>query len=309
MHGIWPICFAHFDATGRLDRRAMQHQVQVALRWGAPGVATLGLATEVQKLSTPEKRDVIDWTAQALEGAAPLAVTVSGATVQEQWDLAQAAVDAGARHLILQPPARTGAPVGEAELEVFFAEVLEGLARRFPEVPVGLQNAPEFLGVGLGPEALGRLRQRCANLRFLKGEASAVIIERTVHAVGADLPVLNGRGGLELLDNLRAGCAGMIVAPDSAWEQQRIAALFAAGALAEAEAAYAHILPSITFVMQSLDSLVVYGKRIAAWRSGLDVVHDRQCTRNPTAFGLAAARRFTQHLGPLPGCTLHPAAG
>ena len=28
------------------------------------------------------------------------------------------------------------------------------------------------------------------------------------------LPVLNGRGGLELIENLQAGCSGMIVAPD-----------------------------------------------------------------------------------------------
>jgi 4-hydroxy-tetrahydrodipicolinate synthase len=191
--------------------------------------------------------------------------------------------------LVLQPPPRKEAPITQEELEAFFQLVLDGLAKMSPDTPVGIQNAPEFLGIGLDAVALARLRSRCANLRFLKGEAPAVIIERTVQSVGPQFPVLNGRGGMELIDNLRAGCSGMIVAPDCAFEQ----------------AQYERVLPTITFVMQSLETLVVYGKRIAAWRCGMDVHHDRQCALMPSPFGLAAARRFARQLGPLPGCTLH----
>jgi 4-hydroxy-tetrahydrodipicolinate synthase len=48
--------------------------------------------------------------------------------------------------------------------------------------------------------------------------------------------------------------------------------------------------------MQSLDALTCYGKRIAAWRMGFDVQHDRGVA--PTAFGLECARRFAMQLGP-----------
>lgn len=306
MRGIWPILYAYFDATGALDRSAMRLQVEAARRCRAPGVAILGLATEVNKLSADEKRHLIRWAVEDLGGAAPLAVTISGATVGEQLALARDAIDAGAAFLVLQPPARPGGPIGEAELECFFGDVLQGVAMVAPELPVGIQNAPEFLGVGLSVAGLARLREARPNLRFLKGEAPAAIIERTVEALGAGFPVLNGRGGMELVDNLRAGCAGMIVAPDCAWEQQKIADSFARGALAEAEAQYAWVLPAIVFVMQSLDTLVVYGKRIAAWRMGFDVVHDRRCTLAPTPFGVATARRIAGELGPLPGCALFP---
>lgn len=304
MHGIWPILYAYFNAAGNLDRDAMQLQVQVALRAGAPGIAILGLATEVNKLSVDEKHAVIKWTSQDLGGNAPMAVTLSGTTVVEQLDLAQVAIDAQASYLILQPPARPGGALSESELEDFFAQMLDGLAMRAPTIPVGIQNAPEFLGVGLNADALARLRARCPNLVFMKGEAPVVIIERTVHQVGHGFPVLNGRGGMELLDNLRAGCSGMIVAPDCAWEQQHIANLHRAALTDEAETQYARILPTIVFVMQSLETLVVYGKRIAAWRSGMDVQHDRRCVLTPTPFGLATARRFAEQLGPLPGCTM-----
>jgi 4-hydroxy-tetrahydrodipicolinate synthase len=305
MHGIWPILYAHFSRAGHLDRQAMRWQVQTAVRSGSPGVAILGLATEVNKLSVQEKHDVIAWTAEDLAGAAPMAVTISGPTAQAQLELAQVALASGAHYLVLQPPPRKEAPITQEELEAFFQLVLDGLAKMSPDTPVGIQNAPEFLGIGLDAVALARLRSRCANLRFLKGEAPAVIIERTVQSVGPQFPVLNGRGGMELIDNLRAGCSGMIVAPDCAFEQGQIADLYSKGEIEQAQAQYERVLPTITFVMQSLETLVVYGKRIAAWRCGMDVHHDRQCALMPSPFGLAAARRFARQLGPLPGCTLH----
>ena len=104
MRGIWPILFAFFDSRGRLDRDAMRRQVHAALGWGAPGVAVLGVATEVGKLSVDERRDVIRWAAEDLAGRAPLAVTIAGETVDAQRSLADYAVSQGAAQLILQPP-------------------------------------------------------------------------------------------------------------------------------------------------------------------------------------------------------------
>ena len=120
-----------------------------------------------------------------------------------------------------------------------------------------------------------------------------------VAALGKGFPVFNGRGGLELVDNLRAGCAGVIVAPDVV---DLLAGVFEAmrmGRDAEAEELYRRALPAIVFAMQSIDTLITYGKRIAAWRIGLDVVHDRAPTLAPTAFGLAVARRLSDALGVL----------
>jgi 2-keto-3-deoxy-L-arabinonate dehydratase len=133
----------------------------------------------------------------------------------------------------------------------------------------------------------------------LKGEASSMLIERTIARVQGRLAVLNGRGGLELLENLQAGCRGMIVAPDTADLQQQVYASFAQGQVDDALATYARILPAIVFAMQSLDSLICYGKRIAAWRLGLGEVHDRQPALAPTGFGLRIAREHARRLGPI----------
>lgn len=297
MTGIWPILFAYFDARGRLDRQAMRRQVSAAIAAGAPGLATLGLATEVGKLSDEERREVVRWAADDLRGALPLAVTVAGDTVDAQRSLAAHAIACGATRLILQPPplASAGARPESFYLD-FFADVMDGLP-----VPVGIQNAPEYLGIGLGPEAMLRLADRRPNFAFVKGEASSTVIERTIAAVGSRLPVLNGRGGLELVENLRAGCAGMIVATDTFDHQIAVHSAWAAGDAALAQARYERVLPAIVFAMQSLDALLCYGKRIAAWRMGLDVVHDRAPALAPTEFGLGVAREHALRLGPMAG--------
>jgi 4-hydroxy-tetrahydrodipicolinate synthase len=289
--GIWPVLYAYFDPHNQLDRNAMRAQVDAMIHAGAPGIVILGLATEVHRMSLEEKHHVIDWASTDIDARVPLAVTITGDTVDAQAALADYAVTRGASWLILQPPSARNQP--ESFYFDFFADVMERV-----HAPVGIQNAPEYLGVGLSAESIVELARQRDNFRWLKGEGPAIVVRQTIdqlRALGTPLPVFNGRGGQEIIDNLRAGCAGLIVAPDTFDRQVAIQRAFVAGDEARAEALYAEVLPSIVFVMQSLDSLTCYGKRIAAWRMGFDVHHDRGIA--PTAFGLECARRFAQRLG------------
>jgi len=70
------------------------------------------------------------------------------------------------------------------------------------------------------------------------------------------------------------------------------------GAETEAEALYREVLPAVVFVMQSLDTLHAYGKRIAAMRLGLGEVIDRAPALRPSVYGLQCARRYASALGP-----------
>lgn len=291
--GIWPVLYAYFDARNQLDRAAMRMQVDATIAAGARSIVTLGLATEVNRLTLDEKRRLIDWASEDIAGRVPLVVTITGDTVDAQVALADYAVERGASWLILQPPSMRDQP------EPFYFDFFAAVMQR-TRVPAGIQNAPEYLGVGLSAESIVALASQCPNFRLLKGEGPATTIQRTIerlNALGHPLPVFNGRGGQELVDNLRAGCAGLIVAPDTFDWQVAIRQAFADGLEREAELLYAQALPAIVFVMQSLDALTCYGKRIAAWRMGFDVQHDRGVA--PTPFGLDCARRFATQLGPL----------
>jgi 2-keto-3-deoxy-L-arabinonate dehydratase len=285
--------YAFFTRQGGLDREAMRRQVEAAIAGGAHGIAVLGLATEVNKLSAEERRTLVDWVTCDVSGRVPVAVTVAGATVEEQAALAEYARAAGANWVILQPPPERGLP--EQHYAEFFSRVMQRVS-----LPAAIQNAPEYTGVGLSNELLIELAQRRANFVLLKGEGPALTIRRSVEALKGRLAVFNGRGGLELPDNLRAGCAGMIPATDTFDFQARIFDLMRSGSVqdeAKAESIYREVLPTIVFIMQSLETLTCYGKRIAAMRLGLGEVYDREPGMKPESFGLVRAKHYAGGLG------------
>ena len=296
VRGIWPILYAFFDSGGRLDRALMRRQVEVCIAGGGHGIACLGLATEVAKLSHRERRQVLDWLAEDNGGRLPLAVTIAESSIVAQVEFTRAAADADASFVVLQPPPVPG--LAEGEYLRFFGAVADA-----SPVPVAIQNAAAYIGVGLSVDGLITLNRNHPNVVLLKGEGPAVEIATLIERTDGAFRVLNGRGGLELPDNLRAGCIGMIPAPDSFDHQVRLYDRFNEGDAAAAEAIYETIAPSIVFVMQSIAHLIAYGKRLTARRMGVpfDAVHDRAPTMTVTPFGLAAVERFANHLGPFGG--------
>lgn len=292
--GIYPILYAFFGRDGRLDRDAMRRQAEACVAGGAHGVAALGLATEVGKLSPAERRQVMEWVIEDVAGRVPVAITVYGETPEVQADFARAAGELGAAWVILQPPPTR--PIAEAELVRFFGAVADA-----SPVPVAVQNAPQYIGVGLSEAGLLDLRRNHPNFVLLKGEASALECARTVEALRGEVAVFNGRGGLELPDCLRAGCAGMIPAPECFDVQVAIFEAMRRGDEAEAERLYRGILPLIVFTMQSIDQFLCYGKRVAAARLGLGEVFDREPCQRPTPLGLVIAERWAAWLPALPG--------
>ncbi len=288
--GIWPILYAFFTADDTLDRAAMRRQTEICVAGGSHGMAVMGLATEVAKLSPSERRAVVEWAAEDLAGRLKLAVTIFGATPEAQIEAVAHAAAHGAALVILQPPRDPS--MSETELQRFFGRVIEA-----SPVPAGIQNAPELIGVGLTPSGIATLARAHANFTVLKGEGPATLIARIVEETDGRLAIFNGRGGLELPDNLRAGCAGLIPAPDCFEAQVRIYEAMRRGDEAEAERIYRDILPAIVFVMQSVEHLVCYGKRLVAARMGI-AVHDRAPGLAANAFGEAAVARFAARLGP-----------
>ncbi len=258
-HGIYPMLYAFFQSDGSLDREAMRAQTNAMIAAGAHGIAVLGLITEVSKLESQERRSIIEWCIEDVAQRVPLAVTVAGETPEEQIDLGRFASEAGADWLVLQPPRESD--LSELDLIRFYDRVMA----RLP-ITIGIQNAPEFLGVGLSPYGVRQLQRQNENFSVMKGEGPVYQVRRFIDSVEGKIAIFNGRGGLELPDNLRAGCAGMIPAPDCADIQIKIYNHFRSGDFERADALYREILPVIVFAMQSIDFAVSYGKQLTARR-------------------------------------------
>jgi 4-hydroxy-tetrahydrodipicolinate synthase len=290
--GTYPMLYAFFDAAGVLSRPAFARQVGAALASGSAGVAVLGLGTEVSKLGRDERRQVVEWVIEDVDGRAPVAVTIADGNVPDMIDSSKAALAAGASWLILQPPRP---PISSPDLARFFGAVAESV-----DCPVAIQNAPEFLGIGLSTEDLLALNERHPNVQAVKAESMAVTVAALVEAIGGRMRVLNGRAGIELTDNLRAGVDGMIPGIETIDFQVGVESAMRAGREEEAEALYRRVLPTLSFIMQGLAHFLVYGKLVAALRLGLPPSATRLPSDAPTAHGVAWAQRLAGELGPLP---------
>jgi dihydrodipicolinate synthase/N-acetylneuraminate lyase len=291
--GVYPMLYALFGPDGRLDREAMRRQVEYCVAGSAHGVAALGLGTEVSKLSPEERLSVMAWAADDLAGRLPLAITVFGATPEDQIAFVEAAARRGADWVILQPP-RTGQKITEDQLVDFFGRVADA-----SPLPVAIQNAPQYIGVGLTGHGIDRLRREHPNVRLLKAEGSAIETRAMIELTEGRMAVFQGRGGMEFIDVMRAGCVGMIPSVESCHVQTKIFELMQTGRTEDVERAerlYAELAPLIMFLMQSVDQFLCYGKRLTAQRLGLDEVHDRQPAQAPTAFGLACLARHAEVL-------------
>jgi 4-hydroxy-tetrahydrodipicolinate synthase len=295
--GVYPMLYAFFDGHGRLDRAAMRAQVDYCVANGAHGIAALGLGTEVSKLEAEERRLIMAWAAEDLAGRLPLAITVFGATPAEQIAFVRAAAARGADWVILQPP-QSGAPISEDQLVEFFGAVADA-----SPVPVAIQNAPQYIGVGLTSAGIDRLRRDHPNVRLLKAEGSAVDTRSLIELTEGRMDVFQGRGGLEFIDVMRAGCVGMIPSVESCHVQSRMFDLMQTGRAedqAAAERLYPELAPLIVFLMQSVGQFVCYGKRLTARRLGIAQVHDREPAQAPTRFGLDCLARHAAVLDRLP---------
>jgi 4-hydroxy-tetrahydrodipicolinate synthase len=236
----------------------------------------------------------MEWVAEAIAGRVPLSVTVAEPSVAAQIAFARAAIDVGASWIVLQPPPVRNS--SEAELIRFFGKVADSV-----DLPIGIQNAPEYTGIGLSPAGIATLARQHANFSILKGEGPVLSVRTIIEETEGLLAVFNGRGGLELTDNLRAGCAGMVPGSEACDIQKRVYDLATSNNPADREAAeqlYQQILPLLVFLMQSLDNFLCYGKRLAALRYDIGQVYARGPSTAPTKFGLSCLLNAASSLWP-----------
>lgn len=265
-HGVYPVLYAYFKGEG-IDRAAMAKQTDAMVRCGAHGLTVLGLATEINKLALAERHEVLETVAEALAGRKPLAVTIGENTVRGQIDFVRAAERAGAAWVILQPPPVKDVP--EGELIRFFGSVADAAS-----IPVAIQNAPNYLGIGLSPAGLAELHRQHPNFKLVKVEDTPREIEALVQATGGAVDVFVGRAGVEQPDAIRAGAVGIIPAPEACDRLVRSYELMDRNP-AGSDAAYREALPALAFLETTINHLVTAGKELTAQRLGLGTVAHR----------------------------------
>ena len=291
LKGIFPIIYCFFNKNNTLDKKIISEQINLIKQIGSNGIASLGLATEVNKLSFKEKKTLIELIAEHVGDSIPTAVTIQGNTFQEYIKLIDVAKKNNADWIILQPLIKKNTK--DKDCYHFFNKLIPYTK----DTIVGVQNAKEYLGVGLTPKDILKLYNKYENFRAIKGESSSVFMQNEIKTYPKNLRVFNGRGGQEIVDNFLIGCRGIVPALDSADKFIKIYKHFQKKDILKANEQYKKILPATVFIMQSINTMICYGKRICAYRMGIKKIYDRKPFLAPTEYGIIKSKQIANNLG------------
>jgi 2-keto-3-deoxy-L-arabinonate dehydratase len=266
--GIFPSLATPFTATGELDLEGQRAVTRFALDSGSHGLICFGLAGEVFRLEAEERIRLLDVIVAETDGRVPVLAGVGTEATRSSVALALAAADAGADGLVIPPPLT--APDSRTALVRYFQEVAAAT-----DLPVMIQDAPEYLNVEVGPEVIEEILGSIPNLVALKLEVGAGGLADWAATFDGRLTIFCGSGGLYLLDCLEHGAAGVAPGVDLVDLLVDIYELWSAENHPEARERMRDVLPMLAFQMQTIDHYNATAKRVLCKRGVLSAPHMR----------------------------------
>jgi 2-keto-3-deoxy-L-arabinonate dehydratase len=261
LSGVLPMLITPFDQEGRPDERSLIRLIDHVLASEADGVAVLGLASEAHALSDGERRRLTELILAHIAGRLPVLVAATAESTALALGLARHAEQHGAAAVMLAPPYTTRA--GPAALALHYGAVAGGVS-----LPIMIQDAPGYIGTGLGPSLIAQLVRQHPNIRYVKTEElpAGVSVANLRDQLDEDVAIFSGAGGLYLLDTLDAGAAGTIPGCDVPELLVAVVRAYRLGHIPDARALFRNVLPLLVYQLQSLDLCVACTKAVLVHR-------------------------------------------
>jgi 4-hydroxy-tetrahydrodipicolinate synthase len=261
--GVFPALCTPFTSELQVDASAQRRVVRFAVDSGAHGLVAFGLAGEVFTLTADERKALTEVLVDEVAGAVPLLVGVGAAELETGVDLARTAERAGAAGIVIS--CQPGSPLDADGLVDYFVRIAGEVS-----LPVMIQDAPDYLGVALGPELVERIATAASNVRMVKLEAGAPRLREWIDWFGADLSIWGGNGGIYLLDSARAGSPAVVPGVEVVDRLVEIYEVEAGGDHANAEQLFRELLPLLVFEMHdTIDHYNACAKRVLVHRQVL----------------------------------------
>lgn len=257
--GIFPALCTPFTADGAVDVDAQRAVVRFALACGAAGIVCFGLAGEVNKLTPEERTRLSRVIIDEVNGRVPVLVGVGTEALHTSVALARHAQEAGAAGIVIPPPL-TAHLDGEGLVPYFCA--IAATTR----LPVVIQDAPDYLGVGLSPSLVQRLAVEQPTIRYVKIETGPAGTARWIAELRPNVNVFTGGAGLHLLSDLRTGAVGNVPGTELTDLLVSVYRAEKHGDGAEADALFQRLLPYLEFSLQGIDHYNACTKEILVRR-------------------------------------------
>ena len=258
--GIYQILQTPFDNEGAIDWDSFASQIDFCLAAGVQGLVAPALASEFFTLSDAERKQTVEFAADAIAGRLPFVVGVQGLHRGIALDFANHACEQDATALMAMPPYLRKA--AKQDLREYYRALAQF------ERPLIIQNAPAPIGTPLSPRELVDLLAAEANILYIKEETNPIlqhISQILALDSGACAGVFGGANGTYLVDELKRGACGNMPAGGLVDAQVKIYNLYRAGETDAAERLSHKLLPLLNYA-------TVYGvsfHKYVMWRRGI----------------------------------------
>ncbi|MGI8959909.1 MAG: dihydrodipicolinate synthase family protein [Bryobacteraceae bacterium] len=270
--GIIPIIPTPFTAEEQIDWLSLRRLVDFACATGACAMCLPGYASEFYKLSDGERLRVVAEAVQEAAGRIPVFAQVNFVSATQAVESAREAQKSGAAAIAVAVP-RIFA-FSEIDFYRYFDRILSSI-----DVPLLIQDVNP-LGPTVTPAFIGELHRVHPHFRWIKLEEPlmALKVVAITEATDGEVGVLEGWGGMYMLDLIPAGISGVMPGLAVADLLAKVFKLATDGDKLGAYEIFRAVLPQIVFSLQHMELFHHAEKRLLATRGILDGTVVRQLT-------------------------------
>jgi len=272
INGVVPIIPTPFTEDDKIDWPSLRRLVDFACATGACGMCLPAYASEFYKLSEAERLQLVSEAVQHAAGRHPVFAQVNFVSLTQAVENAREAQRIGASAIAAAVP-RIFA-FGESDLYRYFDRLLSSI-----DIPLLIQDLNPS-GPTVTPRFVSDLHRAHPHFRWIKLEEPMMSSKVTavLEATNGEVGVLEGWGGMHMLDLIPAGICGVM--PGLAISDL-LAKAFRLATLGDSTGAYtihAAVLPQIVMSLQHMELLHHAEKSLLAARGILPGAFVRQLT-------------------------------
>jgi len=209
IRGVIPVLQTPFLDDESIDWESLENEIDWALENKADGVCA-AMVSEWLRLTHRERRQYMRVMVDGTAGRGCVIASVGAESTREATELARAAEDAGCHAVMAIPPITVRLP--EREAESYYRRIAQATS-----LPLILQDASGYVGRPLSVELMARLLDAFGPDKILfKPEAEPIgpNLSALRDATAGQARILDGSGGVFLIDAYRRGTVGTIPAVD-----------------------------------------------------------------------------------------------
>lgn len=203
IHGVLPIVHTPFTTDDQIDYPSLKRQIDWAYSVGASGLAT-GMVSEILRLTADERLELTEKLVELSGGRGAVIMSVGAESKAQAVQYARRAEAAGCDGVMAIVPISTALP-SEQVLD-YYRTIADAIS-----IPVVVQDASSYVGKAIPLSVYVELLNQYGPEKILYKPEAAPIgpnLSALRDASGGRARVLEGSGGILLVDSYRRGIVG-----------------------------------------------------------------------------------------------------